>query len=205
MDETSSCWIRVSQNWAGKNWGAFLCPRIGQEVIVDFLEGDPDRPIVTGRVYNGENAPPYDLPTSQTISTIKSNSSKGGQGFNEFRFEDKKGEEDIFIHAEKNMDIRVKNDRFENILNNRHLVVEKDKFEHVKNKKHVLVDVDFMEHVKNDVHTTIDGKEAKAVTGTQSLKVTGDVTEEFGANTPKSPTATTSSKPTTSSLKAKHP
>ena len=181
-DETSSCWVRVTQNWAGKRWGVFFCPRIGQEVIVDFLEGDPDRPIVTGRVYNAENMPPYDLPANQTQSTIKSNSSKGGQGFNEIRFEDKKGEEDIFIHAEKNTDIRVKNDRFENIGNNRHLVIEKDKFEHVKNKRHEVVDVDHMEHIKGDYHQNIDGKEAKQVTGSKSLKVTDDVIEVFKKN-----------------------
>jgi type VI secretion system secreted protein VgrG len=181
-DETSSCWVRVTQNWAGKKWGIFFLPRIGQEVIVDFLEGDPDRPIVTGRVYNAENMPPYDLPANQTQSTIKSNSSKGGQGFNEIRFEDKKGEEDIFIHAEKNMDIRVKTDRFENIGNNRHLVVEKDKFEHVKNKRHEIVDVDHMEHIKGDYHQNIDGKEAKQVTGSKSLQVADDVIEVFKKN-----------------------
>ncbi|HUO10735.1 MAG TPA: type VI secretion system tip protein TssI/VgrG [Phycisphaerae bacterium] len=181
-DETSSCWVRVSQNWAGKKWGIFFLPRIGQEVIVDFLEGDPDRPIVTGRVYNAENMPPYDLPTNQTQSTIKSNTSKGGQNFNEIRFEDKKDNEDIFVHAAKNMDIRVKNDRFENILNNRHLVVEKDKFEHIKNCRNELIDKDHMEHIKGDYHQNIDGKEAKQVTGSKSLQVTDDVIEQFKNN-----------------------
>ncbi len=181
-NETSSCWVRVSQNWAGKNWGIIFTPRIGQEVIVDFLEGDPDRPIITGRVYNGENAPPYDLPSMATISTMKSNSSKGGQGFNEVRFEDKKGEEQVFIHAEKNMDIRVKNDRFENILHDRHLVVENEKFEHVKQKRHEIVDVDHMELIKGDRHLKVKGKECKEVTGSLSLKVTGDVAEKFESN-----------------------
>ena len=107
-DENSSCWIRVSSEWAGKKWGAIRLPRIGQEVIVEFLEGDPDRPIITGSIYNGAAMPPYDLPDNKTLSTLKSNSSKGGDGFNEIRFEDKKGEEQIFIHAEKNLDFRVK-------------------------------------------------------------------------------------------------
>jgi type VI secretion system secreted protein VgrG len=181
-NETSSCWVRVSQNWAGKNWGIIFTPRIGQEVIVDFLEGDPDRPIITGRVYNGENAPPYDLPSMATISTMKSNSSKGGQGFNEVRFEDKKGEEQLFIHAEKNMDIRVKNDRFETITHDRHLVVENEKFEHVKQKRHEIVDVDHMELIKGDRHLKVKGKECKEVTGSLSLKVTGDVAEKFESN-----------------------
>ena len=91
-NENSSCWIRVSQVWAGAGWGAMFIPRIGHEVIVDFLEGDPDRPIITGRVYHGNNMPPYPAPDDKTKSTIKSNSSLGGGGSNEIRFEDKKGE-----------------------------------------------------------------------------------------------------------------
>ena len=110
MDENSSCWIRVAQLWAGKGWGAIFTPRIGQEVIVDFLEGDPDRPIITGRVYNGDQTVPYALPGEQTKSTIKSMSSKGGGGFNEIRLEDKKGKEQVFIFGEKDQDIRIKND-----------------------------------------------------------------------------------------------
>lgn len=111
-DENSSCWVRVSQVWAGKNWGAMHIPRIGQEVIVEFLEGDPDHPIITGRVYNGEQIPPYGLPANKTQSGIKSRSSKGGAGanFNEIRMEDKKGEEQLYIHAEKNQDNIVEND-----------------------------------------------------------------------------------------------
>lgn len=110
-DENSSCWIRVSQVWAGKGWGAIDIPRIGQEVIVDFLEGDPDQPIITGRVYNGENMPPYALPDNQTQSGIKSHSSKdgGSENFNEIRFEDKKDEEEVYLHAEKDMNVVVEN------------------------------------------------------------------------------------------------
>jgi type VI secretion system secreted protein VgrG len=105
-DEKSSCWIRVAQIWAGKTWGAVMLPRIGQEVIVEFLNGDPDQPIVTGRVYNGDNKPPYSLPANQTQSGIKSRSTKNGTGetFNELRFEDKKGEEQIYFHAEKDFE-----------------------------------------------------------------------------------------------------
>jgi len=181
-DETSSCWIRVSQPWAGRKWGGMFLPRIGQEVIVEFLEGDPDQPIITGRVYNGDNMPPYTLATNKTMSTLKSLSSKGGGGFNELRFEDKKGEEQVFIHAEKNQDVRVKNDCFETIGNNRHLVITKDQFEHVKNKRHEKVDVDHMEEVTNDRHLKVGGKEAKEVVGSKSLTVTGDVIEVFKMN-----------------------
>jgi len=109
-NEDSSCWVRVAQVWAGKQWGAMHIPRIGQEVIVDFLDGDPDRPIVTGRVYNQDNMPPYALPDNKTQSGIKSRSSKGGaaDNFNEIRFEDLKGKEELHIQAERDMSTNVK-------------------------------------------------------------------------------------------------
>ena len=108
-DENSSCWIRVSQYWAGKTWGTMHIPRVNQEVIVEFLEGDPDRPIITGRVYNGDQTVPYALPAEKTKSTMKSNSSKGGGGSNELRFEDKKGSEEVFLHGEKDWTVHIKN------------------------------------------------------------------------------------------------
>jgi type VI secretion system secreted protein VgrG len=182
VNENSSCWIRVSHPWAGKNWGAVAIPRIGQEVIVSFIEGDPDHPIITGRVYNDENKHPYTLPDNATMSGIKSNTSKGGDGFNEFRFEDKKGEEQIFIHAEKNLDIRAKNDRFETVGHDRNLVVENDKKEHVKNERHEQVDSHHIEKIGADRNLKVNGKEAKEVVGSLSLKVSDDVIEEFGAN-----------------------
>ena len=181
-DQNSSCWIRVSQEWAGKKWGAIHLPRIGQEVIVEFLEGDPYRPIITGRVYNGDAMPPYDLPAEQTKSTLKSNSSKGGLGFNELRFEDKKGSEQIFIHGEKNLDVRIKNDAFETIGNNRHLVIKQDKLEHVANNRDEVVDADHKEKIGKDRHLLVGGKEAKKVGDSQSLTVGGDVIEVFKAN-----------------------
>ena len=100
-DDTSSCWVRVSQLWAGNGWGAMFMPRIGHEVLVDFIEGDPDRPVITGRVYHGSNALPYPEPADHTKTTIKSDSSMGGGGFNELRFEDKKGQEEVFLHAQR--------------------------------------------------------------------------------------------------------
>ena len=136
-DENSSCWVRVAQVWAGKRWGAIHIPRIGQEVIVDFLEGDPDAPIITGRVYNADNLPPYDLPANKTQSGVKSRSSKSGTdaNFNEIRFEDLKGKEQIYIHAEKNQDNIVEkdettdvgNDRTEKVGNNEKISIGKNK------------------------------------------------------------------------------
>jgi type VI secretion system secreted protein VgrG len=181
-DENSSCWVRVSQPAAGKGWGAINIPRIGQEVIIEFLEGDPDCPIITGRVYNATAIPPYKLPDFKTISTFKSNSSKGGQGFNEIRFEDKKGDEQIFIHGEKNLDIRIKNDAYEWVGNEHHLIVKKDKFEHVENNREEIIDSDHKEKVGKDRHLNVKGKEAKGVEGSKSLTVKGDVIEVFKSN-----------------------
>jgi type VI secretion system secreted protein VgrG len=181
-DDKSSCWIRVSQPWAGKSWGAMWIPRIAQEVIVDFLEGDPDRPIITGRVYNAEHMPAYTLPDEQTKSYFKSYSSKGGDGFNELRFEDKKGEEQVFMHAEKNLDIRVKNNEYETVCKDLHLIVEQDRFEHIKNDHHETVDRDQAQSVGRDHHLTVKGKQAVEVDGSHSFKVTGDVAEQFGSN-----------------------
>ncbi|MPZ43801.1 MAG: type VI secretion system tip protein VgrG [Betaproteobacteria bacterium] len=149
------CWARVTQSIAGNKWGAFFIPRVGQEVVVEFLEGDPDLPIVTGVVYNGLAKPPYALPGEKTKSTIKTNSSEGGGGFNELRFEDKKGSEQIFIHGEKQLDVRIKKDRLSWIGQDSHLIVKQDRNE--------LVEKDQSLKVKGDLN--------EEVTGIASLKV----------------------------------
>jgi type VI secretion system secreted protein VgrG len=124
-DENSSVWMRVAQVWAGKRWGAVFWPRIGQEVVVDFLEGDPDRPLITGSVYNAQQMPPYDLPANQTQSGIKTRSSKDGKedNFNELRFEDKKGKEEIVLHAERDLNESVEHDQNIVVFHNRCLTV----------------------------------------------------------------------------------
>lgn len=124
-DENSSCWIRVSQEWAGKTWGSIHLPRIGQEVVVDFLEGDPDRPMITGRVYNADQMPPYTLPANQTQSGIKTRSSKGGgtENFNEIRFEDKKDSEMVTVHAEKDLDTSVEHDETRTVGHDRTVTI----------------------------------------------------------------------------------
>jgi type VI secretion system secreted protein VgrG len=184
MDENSSCWIRVSQGLAGKSWGAINIPRIGQEVIVEFLEGDPDQPIITGRVYNGLATPPYKLPDNKTRSTLKSNSSKGGNGFNEIRFEDKKGSEQIFIHAEKDEDVRVKEEARESIGKSRHLSVGADQLASVGGDQHSTVTGDQLaktdghqaETIKGDRKISItDGGDHLSVKGDQKTKVGGDI------------------------------
>jgi type VI secretion system secreted protein VgrG len=181
-DGNSSCWIRVAQGWAGKQWGFIALPRVGQEVVVSFLEGDPDRPLITGSVYNADQTVPYSLPDNQTQSTWKSMSSKGGDGFNEIRYEDKKGSEQIFIHGEKDMDMRIKNDRREWIGEDRHLVVVRDKLEKTGRDSHLDLTRDHIEKIGRDHNLTISGKEAISITGSHSLSVTGDVIEEFKGN-----------------------
>ncbi|MCO6457292.1 MAG: type VI secretion system tip protein VgrG [Pirellulaceae bacterium] len=171
-DEKSTCWIRVSQYWAGDQWGSIHIPRIGQEVIVEHLEGDPDRPIVTGRVYNADNMPPYALPDNQTQSGIKSRSTKSGNDktFNELRFEDKKGEEQIYFHAEKD---------FERIVeNNDTLKVGFDK----KDKGDQTIEI------YNDRKIIVGNNETREIgygikdAGDQTIKVFNDRTVTIGNN-----------------------
>ena len=135
-DEKSSIWVRVAQVWAGKQWGAMHLPRIGHEVIVNFLDGDPDQPIVTGRVYNADNMPPYMLPDNKTQSGIKSRSSKGGaaDNFNEIRFEDLKGKDELHIQAEKDMSTLVKHDESLSVGGDRSVTVTGNQLVTIKGK-----------------------------------------------------------------------
>lgn len=173
-DEKSSCFIRVSQNWAGKNWGIHFHPRIGQEVIVDFLEGDPDRPIITGRVYNAEQMPPYTLPDHKTRSGIKTRSTKDGtpDNFNEIRFEDKKGEEQLFIHAEKNQDIEVENDETHWVGRDRKKTIDRDEVTSVKR--------DRTETVDRDERISIGSNRTETVGKNERISIGENRTEEVG-------------------------
>lgn len=173
-DETSSCWIRVAQNWAGRKWGAFFLPRVGQEVVVEFLEGDPDRPIVTGCVYNGESTTPYELPREGTKSTLKSNSSKGGNGFNELCFEDKKGAEQIFLHAERDLDVRVRNDVRETNHGNRDVRVGWVKDGQRGGNMNTLV--------RADLNTHVEGGQFEQVDQQLNQIVKSDVVEDYQKN-----------------------
>jgi type VI secretion system secreted protein VgrG len=141
-DDKSSCWVRVAQLWAGPQWGAIHIPRVGQEVLVDFLDGDPDRPIVTGRVYNGDAKPPYTLPDNATQSGIKSRSSKQGteDNANEFRFEDKKGSEEILLHAEKILTVEVEKDGTLTVQNDQTNTIKHDLTTKVTNNETREVD-----------------------------------------------------------------
>ncbi len=127
QDGNMSCWIRVSQTWAGGKWGAMHIPRVGQEVVVNFLDGNPDRPIITGRVYHGNNMPPYDLPAEKTKSTIMTNTSKNGGNSNEIRFEDLKGKEEFYTHAAKDQNEVVENNMATKVKANQTIEVEKNR------------------------------------------------------------------------------
>ncbi|MBK8268649.1 MAG: type VI secretion system tip protein VgrG [Planctomycetes bacterium] len=134
FNEDSSCWIRVSHGMAGGGYGMMFLPRVGQEVVVDFLEGNPDKPIIVGSVYNADHMPPYALPADKTKSVIKTNSTTGGGGTNEICFEDRKDSEQLLIHAQRDFHVRVKHDRVETVEND-HLTVEAAKHELVKKIK----------------------------------------------------------------------
>jgi type VI secretion system secreted protein VgrG len=184
QNENSSCWIRTSQPWAGGNWGAMWIPRIGQEVLVSFLEGDPDRPVITGRVYNANQMPPYTLPDYQTRSTFMSRSSKGGgaANYNELRFEDLKGQEQIFMNAEMDMDLRVEKDSREFIGANRHLIVTTNQVEQIQTDKHLHVEGNHFEKVDSNMSLQVGGNQMESVTGNKSLNVTGDQKESVTGN-----------------------
>jgi type VI secretion system secreted protein VgrG len=141
-DVNSSCWLRVATHWAGKQWGAVHIPRIGQEVIVGFLEGDPDQPIIVGSVYNADNMPPYTLPDNATQSGIKSRSSKGGgsANYNEIFFEDKMGSEILRIHAEKDQTHDVEHDDTQSVGHDRTTTITNDETRTVHGKQTITID-----------------------------------------------------------------
>jgi type VI secretion system secreted protein VgrG len=185
-DEHSSCWVRVSAAWAGSNWGFIQIPRIGQEVIVDFLEGNPDQPIITGRVYNAEQMPPYTLPANMTQSGALTRSTKGGSPAtaNQIRFEDKKGSEQLLVHAEKNQDIEVENDETHWVGHDQTVTIDHDRTEHVKHDETITVDNNRTETVHKNESITVDvnrsrsvgGSETVSVGSNQSISVSGDQT-----------------------------
>ncbi|MCI0640685.1 MAG: type VI secretion system tip protein VgrG [Gemmataceae bacterium] len=164
-NQDSSCWVRVATPWAGKQWGMIHIPRIGQEVIVDFLEGDPDQPIIVGSVYNAEMMPIYELPGNKTWSGIKTRSTLTGspENCNEIGFEDKKGSELFYMRAEKDHTVAVENDetkwvghdRWEEVDHDRTLIVGQDKFETVHRNKKITVDMKHEESIGKDMSVMV--------------------------------------------------
>jgi type VI secretion system secreted protein VgrG len=191
-NEKSSCWVRVSHPWAGKNFGGMHVPRIGQEVVVDFLEGDPDQPLITGRIYNAEQMPPWDLPANATQSGILTRSSKGGSAANAnaLRFEDKKGAEQVWLHAEKNQDIEVENDETHWVGHDRKKTVDNDETNHIKhdrtetvdNNETITIGVDRTEKVGNNEKITIGVDRSENVGSNESITIGVNRTEKVGAD-----------------------
>lgn len=176
-DESSSCWVRVVLPWSGKGFGMQFVPRIGQEVIVTFIDGDPDRPLVTGCVYNGDNALPYALPANQTQSGIKTNSSKGGGGFNELRFEDKKDAEEVFLQAQKDFKINVLNDTTASVGHDEILTVKNARTRTVKEGDETVT----LEKGKRSV-TIQTGSDSLDVKDSRTVKVGADQKHSTGGN-----------------------
>ena len=173
-DEKSSCWVRVAQGWAGNLWGSIFIPRIGQEVVVSFLEGNPDRPLITGCVYNAQQQVPYTLPDNQTRTTLKSSSSKGGSGFNEICLEDKAGSEEIFIQAQKDMTISV--------LNNESLTVTGTRTLNVTGNESHTNKADYTSNISGNFTLKVGGNLTIEASGSISIKSGTDFTNTAGTS-----------------------
>lgn len=171
-DETASCWVRVQQSWAGPGWGFVFLPRVGMEVVVTFIDGDPDRPLVTGCVYNGTNQPPYPLPAEKTKSTMKSQSSPGGSGFNELRFEDRAGAEEIFLHGQRDWNTVVENDVTERVGH--------DRTRHVRNDEAVHIGRHHVQSVGTTRTRSVGEDESVSVGGDRELHIGGDSQRQVG-------------------------
>ncbi|GAA4360724.1 type VI secretion system Vgr family protein [Kangiella marina] len=179
LDENSSCWVRVSQQWAGAGFGGINIPRVGHEVLIEFEDGDPDRPIITGRVYNGNNPVPYHLPSNKTQSGWMSRSTPKGsvENCNQIRFEDRKGAEQLLIHAEKNQDIEVEKDESHWVGNNRTKVIDNDETSHIKHDRKKTVSNDEAADIGNDQKTKIGNDIELKVGRNSQIEITKDLLE----------------------------
>ncbi|WAJ37727.1 type VI secretion system tip protein TssI/VgrG [Pseudomonas sp. GOM7] len=171
-DEKTSCWLRVSSSWAGDRYGAITIPRIGMEVLVTFLEGDPDQPLVTGCLYHAEHVVPYDLPANKTRSVFKTLSSPGGGGYNELRIEDRKGAEQIYLHAQRDWDENIEHDQKIRVGNERHDTVEKNSYTELLAEEHLTVTAERKVEVKPQDHLTV-GTDQHIKLGTAQLTKAG--------------------------------
>lgn len=182
MDENSSCWVRVSQAWAGKSWGSVILPRVGDEVIVEFAEGDPDRPIVTGRLYNNDNKSPFPMPASKNTLGMKSSSTKGGGGHNEISMDDSKGKEKVTIHGQYDMSTTVKHDQTNTINNNRTTNVDVNDTETIGSNQKIKVGADQTIDVGANQKETIGADQTTTVGANQTIKIGSEQKVNTGAN-----------------------
>lgn len=154
-DDKTSCWLRVSSSWAGGRYGGIAIPRVGMEVLVSFLEGDPDQPLITGCLYHAVNEVPYELPAHKTRTVFKTLSSPGGGGYNELRIEDRKGEEQIYIHAQRDWDENIEHDQHVRVGNERHDTVEANSYTELRKEEHRTTFLDRRVELKADDHLTV--------------------------------------------------
>ncbi|WP_139824157.1 type VI secretion system Vgr family protein, partial [Lonsdalea britannica] len=154
-DDQSSCWVRVSQGWAGGQYGMVAIPRIGHEVVVSFLEGDPDQPLVTGRTFHATNRPPYALPEHKTRTVLRTETHQG-EGFNELRFEDQAGEEEIYLHGQKDLRAMVEHDVVWHIRHDAHTEIDNERVTRVKANDHLTVEQEKRDHIQGDYSLTVD-------------------------------------------------
>ena len=181
-DDASSCWIRVSQPWGGVSYGGMFLPRIGQEVLVQFLEGDPDRPVIVGRVYNGENPAPYELPAKKTVSTFKTASSPGGNGSNELRFEDAAGSEEIYLHGQLDMNTLIERDRSQKFGRDTTDNVGHDRTREVANNETISIGVDRSAQVGSNEKLSVGSNQTLSVGSNQDVSVGANRSTQIGAN-----------------------
>ena len=178
-DEHSSAWLRVSQGWAGGQYGFIALPRIGHEVIVSFLDGDPDQPIITGRTWHAATTPPYALPEHKTRTTLKTQTHKG-EGNNELRFEDEADQEQIYVHAQKDLDLLTENNRTEVIKNDSHRTVAKDEFSHIKGNDHSTVDGEKRESIGGDFSLIANGSQHSKQDKNQLIEAGSEIHHKAG-------------------------
>jgi type VI secretion system secreted protein VgrG len=174
-DDKTSCWLRVSSSWAGDRYGGIAIPRVGMEVLVTFLEGDPDQPLVTGCLYHKEHAVPYELPANKTRSVFKTLSSPGGGGYNELRIEDRKGQEQIFIHAQRDWDEHIEHDQKIRVGNERHDTVGANGYTELQAEEHVTVAEDRKVEAKREDHLAIGGEQHVHLGQVQLTKAGRDI------------------------------
>lgn len=187
-DEQSSCWVQVSQGWAGSQYGMVTIPRVGHEVIVSFLNGDPDQPIITGRTYHATHTPPYPLPENKTKTVLRSKTHQG-EGFNELSFEDQAGNELIYLHAQKDMQVKVENSSHSRINYDQSVSIGHDEMHVVANDRKLTVDGsqsqatkgNYVSDTQGDKHESIGGDLARKIAGAIGVSADGDITIKSGS------------------------
>ncbi|OLQ90136.1 type IV secretion protein Rhs [Vibrio panuliri] len=179
-NEHSSCWVRVSQGWAGSQYGFMAIPRIGHEVIVSFLHGDPDQPIITGRTYHATNTPPYSLPVHKTKTVFRSETHQG-EGFNELSFEDQVNNEQVYMHAQKDFAADILNDQTTHIKHDKHLLVENDRFSQIDRNQHLVVNGESRTQIKQDCTQIVDGSVHQKIGDLYALQSGNEVHVKSGA------------------------